>query len=71
MIKDRPGAMVDLLEILSKAGANLYNLEHNRMAKSGSIYTVEVVLELETVNQDHQDAILKLMTDQGYVYSSI
>ena len=41
------------------------------MAKSGSIYTVEVVLELETVNQDHQDSILKLMTDQGYVYSSI
>lgn len=71
MIKDRPGAMVDLLDILSKAGANLYNLEHNRMAKSGSIYTVEVVLELETVNQEHQDSILKLMTDQGYVYSSI
>jgi len=71
VIRDRPGAMVNLLNIMSKVGANLYNVEHNRMAKSGSIYSVEVLLELETINSTHQERIESVLTESGYIFSII
>jgi threonine dehydratase len=71
VLRDRPGAMAKLLDIIYHTGANLYNLEHNRMAKSGSIYTVEVLLELETINMAHQEKIQDTILNNGYAFSAI
>jgi len=62
--------MAKLLEIIYHTGANLYNLEHNRMAKSGSIYTVEVLLELETIDTSHQERIQSVILENGYAFSA-
>ncbi len=70
VVRDRPGAMAKLLDIIYHTGANLYNLEHNRMAKSGSIYTVEVLLELETIDNSHQERIQSVILENGYAFSA-
>lgn len=58
-ISDRPGRLADLLNLLGKTGANLVNVQHDRLLGSLGFDDVEVLLDLETIDFAHQEIIEK------------
>ena len=63
---DKPGELANLLTLLGDTGANLYNIEHNRVFQTYGVREVDVVLDIETINKDHQKNIIKKLEEEGY-----
>lgn len=63
--KDQPGQLAEILKELSKTGANLIEVKHHR--NFGAMYysDVEIELELETTNFDHQLQIRNKLIEMG------
>ncbi|HSD99969.1 MAG TPA: pyridoxal-phosphate dependent enzyme, partial [Burkholderiales bacterium] len=57
-IQDRPGRLAELLNLVGQAGANLLEVQHNRLSGTLSYQDVDVQLDLETLDAGHQQAIL-------------
>jgi threonine dehydratase len=55
--KDKPGQLADILKELSKTGANLIEVRHQRTFGAMYYSDVDVELELETVDFKHQEKI--------------
>ncbi|PSP95863.1 threonine ammonia-lyase [Halobacteriales archaeon QS_4_62_28] len=66
VLADRPGALEDLVEILSAARANIYGIEHDRTSRDIAMNNAEVVLDLETRGHDHVEKLLDALDDAGY-----
>lgn len=69
-LPDRPGALVNLLKKISDTGANLYNIEHNRVFSGYGVKIVDVVVDLETSGLTHQDELITKLSDCGYEVTS-
>ena len=65
-LDDRPGELVNLLSKISETGANLYNIEHNRVFTAYGVKNADVDIDLETTNLEHQERIKKVLTESGY-----
>jgi threonine dehydratase len=65
---DRPGQLAELLRALGNTGANLIDLRHNR--HFGALYysDVDVEIDLETIDFNHQDLIKKTLDKLGMHY---
>jgi threonine dehydratase len=63
--KDQPGQLAEILKEVSKTGANLIEVKHHR--NFGAMYysDVEIELELETTNFEHQEQIKKTLVQMG------
>ncbi len=66
VLKDRPGALDDLLDVLSEARANIYAIQHDRTNRDIAMNAAEVELDLETRGPEHVDALLDEMAESGY-----
>ena len=66
VLKDRPGELERLVEVISEHRANIYAIEHDRAAKDVSMNAAEVELDLETRGPDHVDALLSALREEGY-----
>jgi threonine dehydratase len=53
VLKDRPGALEGLIEIIADARANIYGIRHERTSLDMSLDGVEVELDLETRGHEH------------------
>ncbi|NDE14712.1 threonine ammonia-lyase [bacterium] len=65
-IEDRPGKLVEFLNILSNEGANLVEVEHNRMFGMSYYDEVRVDVDLETTGRDQQEKILAALHTAGF-----
>lgn len=65
-IPDKPGALAHLLEIISKTGANIIRISHNRLSKNVKIGSSAVNIELETLDNDHINGIIEVMENNGF-----
>jgi threonine dehydratase len=65
-IEDRPGKLVEFLNILSHEGANLVEVEHNRMFGMSYYDEVRVDVDLETTGREQQDKILMALQKAGF-----
>jgi threonine dehydratase len=65
-IPDRPGELARLLGELAESGANVLDVEHQRMGAHLHLDEVEVALQLETRGPDHCDAVLDRLRAAGY-----
>lgn len=65
-IEDRPGKLVEFLNILSREGANLVEVEHNRMFGMSYYDEVRVDVDLETTGKAQQVAILESLKQAGF-----
>lgn len=65
-ISDRPGGLADLLQLVSKAGANLLQVHHQRVFTASSFWQVDVELTLETRSREHIDDLLGALRAAGY-----
>ncbi|WP_436908353.1 threonine ammonia-lyase [Halosimplex marinum] len=65
-LKDRPGELERLVEVISDARANIHAIEHDRAGKDVAMNAAEVELDLETKGPDHADALLEALREEGY-----
>lgn len=70
-IQDRPGRLAELLNVVSQAGANLQEVQHNRLFGAVGYEDVEVQLDLETIDQSHQEAVVAALTKGKFKYSKL
>jgi threonine dehydratase len=65
-LKDRPGSLQQLVEIISDHQANIYGVEHDRTSRDIAMNAAEVVLDIETHGHDHVDELLAALEARGY-----
>ncbi len=63
---DRPGSLMKLTEILSKANANIVQIGYDRTSLSLAFGDANVSIALETKGREHQEQIRELLTKSGY-----
>ncbi|NBQ53747.1 MAG: hypothetical protein EBU49_09230 [Proteobacteria bacterium] len=66
VIEDRPGKLVEFLNILSTQGGNLVEVEHNRMFGMSYYDEVRIDVDLETTDRQQQEAILAALHTAGF-----
>jgi threonine dehydratase len=60
-MEDRPGRLLDLLEVISDAGANIMEVSHKRDNADLPYGMVELILTFETRNEEHAEHLLSLI----------
>lgn len=70
-IQDLPGSLADLLNIVSKTGANLQDVHHNRVFGLDGFENVEVKLDLEILDHAHKLEIVEALKGHGLLVKSV
>jgi len=66
VLKDRPGALEELVEVLAAHRANIYAIEHDRTSRDLAMADAEVELDLETRGPEHVEEVLDAIRAHGY-----
>jgi threonine dehydratase len=66
VLKDRPGALEELVDILTEYRTNIYAIEHDRASKDIAVNAAEVELDLETRGHDHVAKLIEALESNGY-----
>ena len=64
-LADRPGSLVQLLNILADAGANILAVEHDKLNSSLRPDETSVHISCEVGGADHWNAVLKTIHEKG------
>ena len=65
-LKDRPGALERLVEVIASADANIYAIHHDRTSRDIAVNAAEVEIEMESHDEDHAAAIVAALEERGY-----
>ena len=65
-LKDNPGSLERLVEIIADHNANIYGIQHDRTSRDVAMNAADVVLDLETHGHDHVDELLAALESRGY-----
>ncbi len=65
-LPDIPGSLQKLLGIISKVGANVISINHDRLNPDIALKQAEVELILETRDVEHINKVLSLLGKEGY-----
>ena len=65
-VVDKPGSLIQLLQVVSETGANIVSINHAREDKHSDVGACIVSMVLETRNQEHVDQIKAAMASKGY-----
>jgi threonine dehydratase len=65
-LDDRPGTLAALLAVVAGAGANVFEVRHQRVFADVPIRGVEVELVIECQDAAHRDAVLAALEAAGY-----
>lgn len=66
-VKDQPGQLARLTQIVASEGANVLEVTHRRAFADISVRDVDIVLHLETRGRSHMDAVLARLRADGFV----
>jgi len=66
VLKDRPGELERLVEVISAQRANIYAIEHDRTSRDLAMNDAEVELDLETRGPEHVEELLAALREEGY-----
>ncbi|WP_181685399.1 threonine ammonia-lyase [Halorhabdus salina] len=66
VLEDRPGALEDLVGIISAQRGNIYAIEHDRASRDIAMDDTVVDLDIETRGPDHVETLLGTLRDSGY-----
>ncbi|MFB6123049.1 MAG: threonine ammonia-lyase [Haloferacaceae archaeon] len=66
ILKDQPGALVDLGEIIAEHRANITAFHHDRTSRDVAMNDARVELEVETRGPDHVEELLAALRAEGY-----
>lgn len=62
---DKPGQLINLLQLISNAGANIITIDHQREAKQSEVNSCIVSMVLETRNVTHSQEICDVLQQNG------
>ncbi len=65
-VVDKPGSLINLLQIVSKTGANIVNINHSREDERAEVGTCTVSMVLETRDKEHVKQIKNALRGKGY-----
>ena len=65
-VLDKPGQLINLLQLVSNVGANIINIDHHREVKKSDVNSCIVSMVLETKNVEHSNEICKTLQENGY-----
>ena len=65
-VVDKPGSLIQVLQVVSDCGANILSVNHEREDKDSDVGACIVSMVLETRNQEHVDQIKAAMASKGY-----
>jgi len=66
VLKDRPGALLRLSELLAEHRANVYGVRHDRTSRDIAMDDAEIELDLETRGEEHVAELLAALKAEGY-----
>lgn len=66
VLKDKPGALMDLSKIVAENRANIYGIQHDRTARDIGMGSAEVELDLETRGHEHVEQLIASLEAHGY-----
>ncbi len=64
-VRDRPGSLSFLTDLMAARGANVLDIHHRRGFADISVGDVEIVIQIETRGQDHVSEIIQALEAQG------
>jgi len=67
-VKDRPGSLAELLELVGGTNANILEVRHNRHFTKTHYDMVKVELDLETIGPPHQRQVADSLQKRGYTF---
>ena len=67
VVGDKPGELTKLLGAVSKSGANIISILHDRMVQELAVSTCVVDLVAETRNRKHSKQVIKDILDEGFI----
>jgi threonine dehydratase, medium form len=65
-VMDKPGQLINLLQVISETGANIISVNHEREDKKSEVNSCIVKMLLETKNLEHVMDIKKALITMGY-----
>jgi threonine dehydratase len=65
-VRDRPGALAELLALVGRLGANVLDVAHSRIFESLQLGEVEVELRLETRGPEHRAEVVAALARAGH-----
>ncbi|MEY8320245.1 threonine ammonia-lyase [Lachnospiraceae bacterium 46-61] len=65
-VVDKPGQLINLLQLISNAGANIITIDHQREDKKSEVNSCIVSMVLETRNIEHSEEICSALQKNGY-----
>lgn len=63
---DRPGSLVQLLNVIADVGANVLTVKHDKLNPSLKPNETIVRIDCEVGGKNHGDALIRRLTQQGY-----
>ncbi|WP_256287796.1 threonine ammonia-lyase [Halobellus inordinatus] len=66
VLRDRPGALQDLVEIIADQRANIYAIQHDRTSRDVAMNEADVEIDIETRGHDHIEELLVALRAAGY-----
>jgi len=66
VLKDQPGALQGLIDIIANQQANIYAIHHERTSRELGMSDTEVEIELETHGPQHAAELLAELRSNGY-----
>jgi threonine dehydratase len=64
-LKDKPGALKEIVDEISSLSVNIVEVIHDRLSSVVNAGTVGVTLSLETENQEHADRLITHLTEKS------
>lgn len=65
-VVDKPGSLIQVLQVVSGCGANILSVNHEREAKDSDVGACLVTMVLETRNEAHVEEIKAALREKGY-----
>jgi len=66
VVRDKPGQLSQLMDLLAGAQVNVMHVGHDRAGGDVEVGMVAIKLELETRNRHHADEVVEMMRQRGY-----
>ena len=66
VMADKPGQLIQLIEVIAETGANILEVNHNRRAKGVAVSNCQVDVVVETRNSAHSEELLCALRAKGY-----
>ena len=64
LLKDKPGALKEVVDELASLSANIVEVVHDRLSSNVHTGTTGVTLSLETEDQKHMDKLIQHLKDK-------